>query len=141
MLTLSCAPTAPHTIFGSLATSQEVVMVGLSALWLPILLSSVLVFVLSSVIHTVLPWHKSDYPKLPNEDRVMDALRPLAIPPGDYMMPRPSSRQEMRSPEFGEKMNKGPVMVLTIMPNGPTRMGRNLILWVLYSAVVGFLAS
>src|SRR3989442_353018 len=74
MLTLSCAPTSPHTIFGSLATSQEVVMVGLSVLWLPILLSSVLVFVLSSVIHTVLPWHKSDYPKLPNEDRVRDAL-------------------------------------------------------------------
>src|SRR2546425_9086661 len=73
MLTLSCAPTSPHPIFGSLATSQEVVMVGLSALWLPILLSSVLVFVLSSVIHTLLPWHKSDYPKLPNEDRVMDA--------------------------------------------------------------------
>src|SRR2546422_6800722 len=103
MLTLSCAPTSPHTIFGSLATSQEVVMVGLSALWLPILLSSVLVFVLSSVIHTLLPWHKSDYPKLPNEDRVMDALRPLAIRPGDYMMPRPSSRQEMRSPQFVEK--------------------------------------
>src|SRR5438093_10525501 len=104
MLTLSCAPTSPHTIFGSLATSQEVVMVGLSALWLPILLSSVLVFVLSSVIHTVLPWHKSDYPKLPNEDRVMDALRPLAIPPGDYMMPRPSSRQATRSPQITDKV-------------------------------------
>src|SRR5438132_10903312 len=137
MLTLSCAPTSPHTIFGSLATSQEVVMVGLSALWLPILLSSVLVFVLSSVIHTVLPWHKSDYPKLPNEDRVMDALRPLAIPPGDYMMPRPSSRQDMRSPEFADKMKKGPVMMLTVFPSGPMSMGRNLSLWFLYCAAVG----
>ena len=36
----------------------------------------------------VLPWHRSDYPKVPNEDKVLDALRPFAIPPGDYMMPR-----------------------------------------------------
>ena len=60
-------------------------MTELSALWLPVLLSSVIVFVASSVIHMALPWHKSDYPKVPNEDKVMDALRPLAIPPGDYI--------------------------------------------------------
>ena len=84
----------------------------LYTLWLPILLSSVIVFVVSSVIHMVLPWHKSDYPKVPNEEKVMDALRPLAVPPGDYMIPRPSSTQEMRSPEFAEKMKRGPVMVL-----------------------------
>src|SRR5213083_1761245 len=141
MLTLSCAPTSPHTIFGSLATSQEVVMVGLSALWLPILLSSVLVFVLSSVIHTVLPWHKSDYPKLPNEDRVMDALRPLAIPPGDYMMPRPESTEQMRSPAFVEKFKKGPVMMFTVMPGGSMAMGKNLIQWFLFSVVVGIFAA
>jgi hypothetical protein len=70
-----------------LISAQEVVMTGLAALWLPILLSSVIVFVVSSVIHTVLPWHKNDYPRIPNEEKVMDALRPLAIPPGDYMVP------------------------------------------------------
>ena len=116
-------------------------MVGLSALWLPILLSSVLVFVLSSVIHTVLPWHKSDYPKLPNEDRVMDALRPLAIPPGDYMMPRPSSRQEMRSPQFVEKFKRGPVVMFTVFPGGSMSMGKNLVMWFLYSVVVGLFAA
>src|SRR2546429_1923151 len=141
MVTLSCAPTSPHPIFGSLATSQEVVMVGLSALWLPILLSSVLVFVLSSVIHTVLPWHKSDYPKLPNEDRVMDALRPLAIPPGDYMMPRPSSRQEMRSPQFAEKFKKGPVLMLTVWPGGSMSMGRQLVQWFVYALAVACFAA
>lgn len=34
-------------------------MTGLSALWLPILLSAVVVFVASSIIHMALPWHKS----------------------------------------------------------------------------------
>ena len=116
-------------------------MTGLSALWLPILLSAVMVFVASSLIHMALPWHKSDYPKLPNEDRVMEALRPLAIPPGDYMMPCAQSAQEMRSPEFAEKLQKGPVVVLTVFPSGPMSMGRNLILWFLYSVVVSFLAA
>jgi hypothetical protein len=116
-------------------------MTWLFTLWLPILLSSVVVFVVSSVIHMVLPWHKSDYPKIPNEERFMDALRPLAVPPGDYMVPRPSSTQEMRSPEFAEKMKRGPVMVLTMMPNGPFAMGKNLVLWFVYSAVVEILAA
>jgi hypothetical protein len=120
---------------------MEVVMTALDTLWLPILLSSVIVFVVSSIIHMALPWHKNDYPKVPNEDKVMDALRPLAIPPGDYMIPRASSRQEMQSPEFTEKLKKGPVMILTVLPSGPTSMGTNLVLWFLYSTVVSFFAA
>jgi len=105
------------------------------------LLSAVIVFVVSSILHTVLPWHHSDYPKMPNEDKVMEALRPLAIPPGDYMVPRPSTRAEFRSPEFVDKIKKGPVMVVTVMPNGPMSMGKNLILWFVYSVVVGFFSA
>ncbi|NUO81944.1 hypothetical protein HUU05_17870 [candidate division KSB1 bacterium] len=116
-------------------------MTGIDMLWLPILLSSVLVFLVSSVIHMMLPWHKGDYRKIPNEDKVMDALRPFAIPPGDYMVPRPSSMKDMSSPEFTEKMKKGPVMIVTVVPNGPASMGKNLALWFLYSVVIGFLAA
>lgn len=116
-------------------------MVGLAALWLPIVLSAVIVFVVSSLVHMVLPWHKSDYPKLANEDQVMSALRPLGIPPGDYMMPRPSSSQAMRSPEFIEKMKRGPVVMMTVMPNGPTGMGKNLTQWFLFSVVVSGFAA
>jgi hypothetical protein len=116
-------------------------MTGLHVLWLPILLSSVIVFVVSSLIHMVLPWHKSDFPKMPNEDKAMEALRPLAIPPGDYMIPRPSSRQDLRSPEYLEKVNKGPVMVLTVMPNGMMSMGRSLALWFLYLVVVSLFSA
>jgi hypothetical protein len=116
-------------------------MTGLAALWLPILLSAVLVFAVSSVIHMASPWHKSDYPKMPNEDQVMDALRPLAIPAGDYFIPRPSSRDEMRSPAFAEKIKKGPVVVLTVFPSGPMSMGRNFVLWFLYAVAVGVFAA
>jgi len=116
-------------------------MTALSALLVPIVLSAVIVFVASSIIHMVLPWHKSDYPKLPNEDRVRDALRPLAIPPGDYMVPRASSMQDMKSPEFMAKMKEGPVMVVTVMPNGPWTMGKNLAQWFVYSVAVGVFAA
>lgn len=116
-------------------------MTELTVLWPPILLSAVLVFVASSIIHMLLPWHKNDYPKAPNEDKLRDAIRPLAIPPGDYMVPRASSRKELGTPEFAEKMKAGPVLVLTVMPNGPWSMGRNLSLWFLYLIVVGILAA
>src|SRR5438477_9927563 len=91
----------------------EVTMIGLLALWLPILLSAVLVFVVSSLIHMASPWHKCDYPKLSNEERVMDALRLLAILPGDYMLPRPSSLGEMRSHQLCEPVKMGPMMMPT----------------------------
>jgi hypothetical protein len=116
-------------------------MTALPALWLPILLSSIIVFVVSSLIHMLTPWHKSDYPKMPDEDAIRDALRPLAIPPGDYVLPCPSSMEEMRSPEFAKKMNEGPKMMLTVLPNGPANMGGPLVLWFLYSVVVGIFAA
>src|SRR2546425_7087883 len=116
-------------------------MTPLVSLWLPILLSAVGVFLLSSVLHMFTSWHKSDYLKVPNEDRVMDTLRPLAIPPGDYMMPRPGSTEEMRSPAFVEKFKQGPVMMFTVMPGGSMAMGKNLVQWFLFSGVVGIFAA
>lgn len=116
-------------------------MVGLSALWIPILLSAVIVFVVSSIIHMLTPWHKGDFRKLANEDQAMDAVRSLSIPPGDYLMPCPSSREEMQSPAFKEKASKGPRAVFTILPAGPVSMGKQLMLWFLYSVVVGIFAA
>ncbi len=116
-------------------------MTGLSTLWLPILLSSVIVFVVSSIIHMALPWHKSDYPKVPDEERVMASLRPFNIPPGDYMVPGCASMKEMRSPEFLDRMKRGPVLVMTVMPNGMQSMARNLSLWFMYSVLVGLFSA
>src|SRR5215468_884103 len=116
-------------------------MTGLLSLWMPILLSAVLVFVVSSIIHMVTPWHKGDYPKVPDEDKVMDSLRPFNIPPGDYMMPRPASMQDMKSPEFLEKQKKGPVVMFTVFPSGPASMGPALLGWFVYSLVMGAFAG
>jgi hypothetical protein len=119
--------------------------VSLTSLWLPIVLSAVVVFVLSNVLHMVLKYHANDYGKFPQEEQVMDALRKFNIPPGDYMTPRPASMADMKSPAFTEKMNKGPVMVVTVKPSGPMNIGPTMGLWFLYSVVVsvfsGYIAS
>ncbi|MFN2570165.1 MAG: hypothetical protein ABR537_00940 [Gemmatimonadales bacterium] len=116
-------------------------MTALSALWLPILLSAVAVFVASSIIHMGPLWHKTDYPRYPNEDRVLDALRPIGIPPGDYLMPRPASSAEMRSPAFMEKMKRGPAVLLTVMPPWSGSMVANLSQWFGYCLVVSVFAG
>ncbi len=116
-------------------------MTELSMLLLPILLSAVIVFVASSIIHMATPWHKNDYQQMPSEGQVQEALRAFNIPPGDYMLPRCSSMEEMRSPEFTEKLKQGPVLVATVMPSGPVTMTKNLILWFLYSVVVSLFAA
>jgi hypothetical protein len=108
----------------------------IQVLWLPILLSSVFVFFVSAAIHMATPWHRSDYNKLPSQDPVMDALRPFSIPPGDYMVPRGEEMKDMRTPEFKEKITKGPVIVMTVFPNGMWGIGKNLVLWFIYLIVI-----
>jgi hypothetical protein len=116
-------------------------MVPLSSLWLPILLAAVFVFVASSIAHTVLPHHHSDFGKVPAEADVMDALRKFNIPPGDYLMPRPDGHAGMKDPAFVEKRNKGPVAIMTVLPSGPPSMAKNLIQWFVYCVVVGVFAG
>ena len=114
---------------------------GVSALWLAILVSAVLVFLASSFIHMASPWHKNDYPKLPNEDAVMAALRSTGLPPGDYFVPRPSSMADMKSPEFTAKLKLGPRAVFTIMDGSTSSMGPQLLQWFIFVLVVSTAAA
>lgn len=116
-------------------------MVPVMSLWLPILLSAVIVFVASSIIHMALGYHRNDYKKFPDEDGVMEALRRFAIPPGDYLFPCGGSPKAMKDPAFREKWNKGPVGLMTVIPAGPPTMVRSLGLWFLYCIVVGIFAA
>ena len=116
-------------------------MTEITTLWLPILLSAVVVFFASWIIHMFLPWHRKDFPKVPNEERVMDAVRPLGIPPGEYMIPRADSPQDMKSPEFQAKLAKGPVLMVNVFPPGPFSMGKSLFQWFVYCIVVSAFAA
>jgi hypothetical protein len=116
-------------------------MISITALWLPILLSAAIVFVVSSLIHTVFRYHANDLRKLPDEDSLANALRQLNIPAGEYILPRPASPKEMKSPEFQEKIKKGPGALLTIWPGGRPSMVVNLIQWFLYAVLVSIFAA
>jgi hypothetical protein len=111
-------------------------MIPLTVLWLPILLSAVIVFFASFIMHMVLAYHKSDYRKLPDEDRVTDALRSAGVTRGPaYFFPY-FSFKEMKSASVIKKMKRGPVGFLTVLPSGPPAMGKNLIQWFLYCVVI-----
>jgi hypothetical protein len=116
-------------------------MVPLTALWLPIVVSAVLVFIASSILHMVLPFHRNDYKKLPNEDGVLDALRTAGIPPGDYFFPRPSNPKDMSSQETIERFKKGPVGLLTVIPNGPPVLPKHLGQWFVLCLVLSYFVA
>jgi hypothetical protein len=115
-------------------------MVPLMSLWLPILLAAVVVFLASFVLHMVLPYHWSDYGKLPDEAGAMSALR--GVPPGDYLFPKVNTPKDMKDAAFLEKWRAGPVGRLTILKTGPApAMGRSLVLWFLFCVVVSIFAA
>lgn len=116
-------------------------MVPLASLWAPILLSAVIVFVVSSVLHMAAPWHRNDYSRLPDEERFRAVVGPLAIPPGEYVVPRAYGRAEMTSPAFLARVNDGPNVMLTVMPNGPWSLARNLVQWFVYLLLVALFAA
>jgi len=116
---------------------MEVTMVGITDLWIPILLSAVAVFVVSSLVHMGLRYHKADWAQVPGEEVVTEAIRKAGVPPGDYMFPHCGDMSELKKPEVIEKFKRGPIGVMTIMPSGPPSMGKSLGLWFLYTIAVG----
>ena len=117
-------------------------IIPITTLWLPILIGSILVFVTSSLIHMLLPYHRSDHRQLPDEDRAMEALRGLGIPPGDYVVPHAGGPEGMRSEAFRAKVEKGPLATITVMPSHAfSSMGPQLVQWFAYSLLVGIVAA
>lgn len=112
-----------------------------NVLIVPVLLSAVLVFIASSLIHTVIKWHKPDYRKLSNEDQVRAAIRAANPPPGQYIFPWATDSKDMCSPEMEKKMIEGPVGLMWLRPSGPVKMGPFLGKWFLYTLVVSLLVS
>ncbi len=116
-------------------------MVGLSALWMPIVVSAVFVFIALAIIHAMLGWHKSDMAAVPSEAKVMETLRGLNVQPGDYRFPFSNSVDEMKTPAWDEKMKQGPVGFMSIQPSGPMSMGKLFGQWFVYSLLIAVLAA
>jgi hypothetical protein len=115
-------------------------MVPLTALWLPILLSAVVVFVASSIIHMALPWHSKDFKRFPAEDGVLDALRPFNLAPGEYVAPLPENMKQMNTPEFQAKAKRGPRIMMTVL-RPQISIAQNLVVWFIYGIVIAVFAA
>jgi len=116
-------------------------MVTLMQLWLPIVLSAVIAFVASSVMHMVLKYHRNDYKRLPDEEKAAEALRSLGLPPGEYAFPCPSDPKDMGSPEMLARYAKGPVGFMTLIPNGPPAMPKYLAQWFGFCLLISAFAA
>jgi hypothetical protein len=115
-------------------------MVALSALWLPILLSAVIVFVASSIMHMLLTYHHSDYKQLPDEDKTLAALRGSGLKPGLYIFPW-GTHKEMNTAAMQEKYKAGPVGMMSVRPSGLVKMPVFLAEWFGYCIVIGIFVA
>ena len=116
-------------------------MVSVDALWLPILLSAVFVFIASSIIHMVLKYHNRDYWQLPNEDAVRAAIRSGNPPPGQYVTPYVRDMKEMEKPEVKQQFAEGPVAVIYLRPQSAASIGPALGQWFVFCLVVSFFVA
>lgn len=117
-------------------------MVTLTELWLPILLSGVAVFFVSFLMWMVMPHHKGDWKKLPDEDALMDALRTQGAKGGtQYAFPHCASGASMKDPVWMAKFERGPKGFLIMRPDGPLSMGRSLVTSFLFNVVTAALVA
>jgi hypothetical protein len=113
----------------------------IAQLWMPILVSAVLVFIASSVIHMVIKWHNSDYRKIANEDAVAAAIRAGNPTPAQYVIPHCADMKDMGKPEMQQKFQQGPVAFITLRAPGLPKMGGALGLWFVYILAVSTIAA
>lgn len=106
------------------------------SLWLPIVVTAVAVFIISSLVHMVFKYHASDYGTVPNEDAIRAAVNTNPPAPGRYVIPHCKDMKDMTTPEMMNKYQQGPVMHFTILPNGTPNMGKYLGMWFLWTLVI-----
>jgi hypothetical protein len=114
-------------------------MTFLAQLWLPIVVSAVLVFVLSAMTHMLVPYRQREWSRPAGQDALQAALKGAA--PGLYAFPVPAEPRERMKPEAMARWAAGPSGWLSLVPPGPIRMGRNLGLSLLVNLLVSFMAA
>jgi len=107
----------------------------LLSLWLPIIVTAVIVFVASSIIWMAAPIHKHDY-KNPGdkEGEILALLRSVALAPGLYMVPWNNHGNKAHKAAEA-RVKEGPWATITVMPGIPN-MGKLLGAWFFHLVVV-----
>lgn len=120
-------------------------MVTIAALWLPILLSAVVVFVVSAAVWMAMPHHKNDFSSASDQDTLMNAVRSSTPGPGMYMFPWAAGGGD-NSEEYRNQLRAGPVGILRVRdPESVINMGpamlKSVVLYLVIGVFVAYLAS
>jgi hypothetical protein len=111
-------------------------------LWLPILISAVVVWIISAIVWMALPHHKRDFIGLPDEDGFLDYIRKSGIKPGNYVFPDFRGREAMKSTRVEKALNEGPVGHLSVWQM-PLTMGSKMfatfIVYLVVSTLIAYL--
>ena len=110
-------------------------MVTIGSLWMPILVSAVIIWFASFLVWVVLPHHKSEYKGVPDEDATIKSLGDIR--PGLYNIPHLTAMEEIKKPEVIKKFEGGPTGFLTVVPRGVPNMGKSMVLSFVYYLAVG----
>lgn len=113
--------------------------VALSSLWLPVLLSGVAVFVVSSLIWAVIQYHNADWQALADEDGARNILR--GTPPGQYSIPHAADNAAKADEAWQAKYKEGPVAMLVVLPHGDLGMGKQLGQWFAWCLLISLLVA
>jgi hypothetical protein len=110
------------------------------SLWLPVLVSAVVVWVASAVLHMVVRWHRADYRSLIDEAALAPALRKAAPTPGYYVIPH-CEPSRMKDPDMVRRYEEGPIALIAVLPNGQPALGKNLVQWFVFCLAVSFVTA
>ena len=111
----------------------------MTAILLPAFVAAAIVWLAGSVIHMLLPHHKADYVRTPDQNAVRTALK--GIQPGQYLIPAPAKLGDWSDETVVAEAKEGPVGILVVGPSGTPNMGRLLSLHFLYCLVISLLVG
>jgi hypothetical protein len=117
----------------------------LLSLWLPILLSAVAVWFVSTIFGMPFLHHKNDWIGLPaaDEDSLMEGIRNRGIKPGNYLFPDFRTREAMESEKVGKALKEGPVGHLSVWQPPLTmggKMAATFFVYLVVSTLIAYLA-
>jgi len=114
--------------------------VKLPQLWLPIVLSAVIVLIGSAAIWMLLKYENAEWKPIEGEDQLRDVVRKLNLrAPGQYVFPHGMGREGMAAAM--KKMEEGPNGVLLLTRPRRFSMGSSLFRMFVFYLVVGLFSG
>ena len=113
----------------------------LAGLWIPIVVSAVVVLVASFVSQLIIGRYAAEWKELPEEEATIEHLQKSGIGPGQYLFPgrSPKSSQDLEETRQ-QRMNSGPWGTVNIWARQPS-MGRNLLQSFVFYLVTSFFVA